>query len=76
MAKPVGVERKRKNNDNKHAHVREEWTKGKKIGRPKQVWVESTISGGPVPEDYDAAVAAITEETIASFVPAHWEKVA
>lgn len=39
MGRPAGVERATKNNDNKHPHVREEWMKGKRIGRPKQAWV-------------------------------------
>ena len=39
MAKPVGVAKATKNNDNKHPRQREEWMEGKKIGRKKQVWV-------------------------------------
>ena len=30
----------RKTNNDKNPQAREEWMKGKKIGRPKQIWVE------------------------------------
>jgi len=39
MARPMGVARATKDNSNKHPRQREEFTEGKKIGRPKQVWV-------------------------------------
>jgi len=39
MARPEGIVKRTKDNDHKHPQQREEWMKGKKIGRPKQVWV-------------------------------------
>ena len=46
MAMPVGIQCKTKNNDNKHARAHEEWTKGKKLGRPAQQFhpVSNTFS--------------------------------
>lgn len=72
MGRPAGVERATKNNDNKHPHVREEFTKGKKIGRKKQVWVwddpkgvivsTGTVEGGDLGRGTGTRVG-------------HWEKV-
>ena len=42
MAKPAGVLTKTKDNSKKLHRNREEWMKGKKIGRPKQVFVDTT----------------------------------
>jgi len=39
MARPVGLTLKRKNNDHKKYRENAEWQAGKKLGRPKQVWV-------------------------------------
>jgi hypothetical protein len=40
MGRPEGViKSKVKDNSKKHPHMREEFTQGKKIGRPKQTWV-------------------------------------
>lgn len=41
--KPVGVGRATKDNSAKHPMQRDEWMKGKKVGRPKQEFV--TITG-------------------------------
>lgn len=47
MARPVGVVgRVTKDNSGKHPHEREEWQKGKKIGRPKQEWIVVEGPGG------------------------------
>lgn len=71
--------RGKKLNTDKNARSAEDFAKGKKIGRPKQRWVESTINGAPIPVNAtcDDLDRMITEETIASgaYVPAHWEKV-
>jgi hypothetical protein len=40
MAKPIGLQSKLKDNSKKLYRNNEEWMKGKKIGRPKQVWVD------------------------------------
>lgn len=40
MARPVGVTSKLKDNSKKKWRENTEWTQGKKIGRPKQRWVE------------------------------------
>ena len=48
MAKPVGIVGKKDHTRKLHAN-REEWTKGKKIGRGKQTWIweiEPTIEDG------------------------------
>lgn len=37
--KPVGIVTKTKDNARKKYREHAEWMKGKKIGRPKQVWV-------------------------------------
>ena len=42
MAMPAGVQRKSKNNDNKHPRVHDEWMKGKKLGRPAQQYNADT----------------------------------
>ena len=44
--RPVGLSRTLKDNSNKHPHMRDEWTKGKKIGRRKQEWVVTEGPGG------------------------------
>lgn len=41
MAKPVGTG-KTKDNSRKKPAEREDWMAGKKVGRPKQIWVEDT----------------------------------
>jgi hypothetical protein len=47
MAKPAGVARATKDNSKKHPQQRDEWMKGKKIGRKKQVWVPLNEGAGP-----------------------------
>lgn len=46
-------------NKTKNPKSHDEWTEGKKIGRPKQVWVYDELEGG----------AAATSDT-----PGHWER--
>lgn len=43
MARPVGVAIKTKDNSRKKHRENEEFQKGKKLGRPKQVWVWDDI---------------------------------
>lgn len=43
MAKPLGIARATKNNDNKHPQQHDEWMLGKKIGRKKQVWITASV---------------------------------
>lgn len=45
MARPAGVAKVTKNNDNKHPREREEFTAGKRIGRPKQRWIHAVWHG-------------------------------
>lgn len=59
MAKPAGVTAKTKDNSRKKHRENEEFQKGKKLGRPKQLWV---------PEE-PLATAAGEQPT------GHWEKV-
>lgn len=40
MAKPAGLLSKLKDNSKKLYRNHEEWMAGKKLGRPKQVWVQ------------------------------------
>jgi hypothetical protein len=40
MTRPAGVTAKTKDNSKKKFREREEWQKGKKIGRPKQKYVD------------------------------------
>ena len=42
MAKPEGIAKKTKDNSNKHPHQREDFEKGKRLNRPKQVWNAET----------------------------------
>lgn len=58
MAKPV-VGRASKDNSRKHPMQREDWMKGKKIGRTKQVWVWDTST----------MTLGVLQQT------GHWEKV-
>jgi len=44
MAKPEGILRKKKDNSKKNYRNAEDFAKGKKVGRPKQVWIEATNS--------------------------------
>ncbi len=45
--KPAGVTQKTKDHSKKHPRMAEEWQKGKRIGRPKQVWiVTDAVNGG------------------------------
>lgn len=60
MAKPEGITKKTKDNSRKHPHMREEWMAGKKLGRPKQIWV------------WDATPMEEIGETDIG----HWEKIA
>ena len=75
--KPEGIIKRTKDNDHKHPQQREEWMKGKKIGRPKQMWVPSTLFGVPFPEymSSDDIEREINGHSIEHYVPAHWEKV-
>lgn len=57
--RPAGVARATKNNDNKHPRQADEFREGKRLGRPKQVWVF----------DEPLAVAPGEQPT------GHWEKV-
>ena len=45
MAKPVGVVTKTKDNSRKKFREHEDWMKGKKLGRPKQVWIIDNAAG-------------------------------
>jgi hypothetical protein len=77
MTIPAGITRKTKDNSNKNYRENAEWMQGKRIGRPKQVWVDSTINGLPLPlyMTVDEIEAAINEDTIKTYVAGHWEKV-
>jgi hypothetical protein len=76
MAKPEGITKKTKDNSHKKPYEREQWQKGKRIGRPKQRWVEATLYGVPFTEDMTPAdiEREITEHSIEHYVAAHWER--
>jgi len=76
MARPSGVS-KLKDNSKKNYRAAEEWKAKKKEGRPKQRWVKSTINGQPFPEvaTMEQIEQLINEDTVGSYVDAHWEKV-
>jgi hypothetical protein len=59
MTKPAGVVAKTKDNSRKKYREREDWLKGKKVGRVKQVWV------------WEEPLAAPTGEQPTG----HWEKI-
>jgi hypothetical protein len=42
MAKPVGLKTTLKDNSKKLYRNHTEWMKGKRLGRPKQQWVDDT----------------------------------
>ena len=60
MTAPAGIIKKTKDNSNKKYRENSEWQKGKRLGRPKQVWVYDELERG----------ASATSDT-----PGHWEKV-
>ena len=45
MARPEGIIKKTKNNSRKKYHEAKDFAEGKRLGRPKQVWV---IDSAPV----------------------------
>lgn len=59
MTAPAGIIRKTKDNSRKKYREAKEWAEGKKIGRPKQVWV------------FDEPLTAASGEQPSG----HWEKV-
>lgn len=75
MGKPEGIVKRTKDNSRKRPQVREDWMKGKKIGRTKQVWVPATLFGQPFPEfmTMDEIEREINGHSIEHYVPAHWE---
>lgn len=46
MTMPAGIQKKTKDNSGKKYREHEEWQVGKKLGRPKQVWVPAVMSDG------------------------------
>jgi hypothetical protein len=42
MAKPAGLITKNKDNSRKKYREHDAWMKGKRLGRPKQQWVDDT----------------------------------
>lgn len=48
--KPAGLQSKLKNNSNKHDRIREEWQRGKRLGRPAQQFNAKTNAWAKVLE--------------------------
>jgi hypothetical protein len=69
MSKPAGVITKTKDNSKKKPHERELWMQGKKIGRPKQVYVDTRI-GMSIEE-----IEQLSDAQILALPKPHWEKV-
>ena len=44
MTMPAGIQKKTKDNSGKKYREHEAWQVGKKLGRPKQVWVSAVMS--------------------------------
>lgn len=65
MAKPAGMQSRLKDNSNKKFRENEEWMKGKKIGRPKQLWVWDKLDSAGVGHAYPGPTSV-----------GHWQKVA
>ena len=74
----MSTRRGKKINPVKNYVAAKDFADGKKIGRPKQVWVPSTFEGQPIPAgaSMNDIERMITEETIANgkYVAGHWEK--
>lgn len=65
----------KKANNNKSYAQHEDWQKGKRVGRPQQVWVPATLYGEPfLPTSTEEIEQLINDESIGSYVPGHWEK--
>ena len=77
MSKPEGITKRTKDNSRKKSYEREQWMKGKKIGRPKQVWVPSMLKGVVINDEADLGEIAeiINDGSISGYTRAHWEKV-
>lgn len=69
MSRPAGVTAKTKDNSKKKFREHEEWMVGKKIGRPKQVYVDTRI-GMSIKE-----VEKLTDAEILALPKPGWEKV-
>jgi hypothetical protein len=77
MTKPAGVARATKDNSKKHPQQRDEWMRGKKIGRRKQVWVEEFVStsapAGAEVRSVDLSQGSLGHGT--GIISGHWEKI-
>jgi len=69
MARPVGLTAKLKNNSNKNFRAREEWMKGKKIGRPKQVFIDTTRFNST------EEIESLTDAQVLALPKPGWQKV-
>jgi hypothetical protein len=68
MARPVGLTAKLKNNSNKNFRAREEWMKGKKIGRPQQVFFDAKAVELKV-------IESLTDSQLLALPKSGWQKV-
>ena len=68
MTAPAGILKKTKNNDHKKFREREEWVLGKRLGRAKQVFVDTKALSV-------AEIEALTDAQILALPAPHWEKV-
>jgi hypothetical protein len=61
----------KKTNTQKNGRANDLWQEHKKQGRPKQVWVPSSLSSTVTMDELEA----MSDAEVLSIVPAHWEKV-
>jgi len=69
MSKPAGVLAKTKDNSKKKPYEHEQWMKGKKIGRPRQVFVDTRM-GMSLTE-----IEQLTDAQILALPKPGWQKV-
>lgn len=69
MAKPAGMQAKLKDNSKKNYRTREEWMKAKKIGRPKQVFIDTTRFNST------EEIEQLTDAQILALPKPGWQKV-
>jgi hypothetical protein len=69
VAKPVGIVVKTKDNSKKKYREHDEWMRGKKLGRPKQVFVDTRM-GMSIDE-----IESLSDAQILALPKPHWEKV-
>ena len=68
MTAPAGILRKTKDNSKRRYREHDEWMLGKRLGRPRQVFVDTKALSV-------AEIEALTDAQILALPAPHWEKV-